>query len=249
MANTRRRNGVTQTSYSQFAHPPEVAEPIHPTYLGPQTGYDSAWSANGNFVHPDPLVDNSHDSIMAPPPASLSLSVPGAGSYASSLLYSPSSDGYQSQSNDQSPLLPSYDGSHLDTTSSWTNKLDPSLYSLSPSEPSSKSRFDNHFESEVKTKDLSAASQQAAMSHMSPKERTAHRKAIEEKSSMKRKLAEQRLSRAITSRLGGTFVPGLANQMNQAADIIERDAQTIQALEAEVKRLRGSVNDVQMKFK
>jgi hypothetical protein len=53
------------------------------------------------------------------------------------------------------------------------------------------------------------------------KVRSPHRKAIEEKSSMKRKQAEQRLSQIITRRLGGTFVPGLANQLNHAAELLE----------------------------
>lgn len=54
-----------------------------------------------------------------------------------------------------------------------------------------------------------------------PKQRSAHRKAIEEKSSVKRKKAEHRLVTAISTRLGGTFVPGLANQLNQAAELLE----------------------------
>jgi hypothetical protein len=53
------------------------------------------------------------------------------------------------------------------------------------------------------------------------KPRSAHRKAIEEKSSIKRKNAEHRLVTAISNRLGGTFVPGLANQLNQAAELLE----------------------------
>ena len=53
------------------------------------------------------------------------------------------------------------------------------------------------------------------------KVRSAHRRAIEEKSSVKRKTAEHRLSNAISVRLGGTFVPGLANQLNQAAELLE----------------------------
>jgi len=197
-------------------------------------------------VHTDPIIDNSHDTMMAPAPTSLSLTVPGNNYNANTLLYSPSSDGY-SQPLQDSLMLPSYDGSQLGDGGDWSGKIDPTLYSsMSPSEATSKHRFNPFPEGEVKTKDLSASSQAAAMSHMSPKERTAHRKAIEEKSSMKRKLAEQRLSRAITSRLKGTFVPGLANQMNRAAEIIERDAERIEALEAEVVRLR---NDVQMKYR
>jgi len=250
----RRPAGVNQTS----TYPTEVAQPAHNFLSIPQANYDqSSWSS-GNFVHPDPAVDNSYDSVMAPPPATLTLTVPGNGSYtANSLLYSPSSDGYPQSHSQEQYTLPNYGSTFMDDNSSnnndfnkeWPVKTDPALYNstLSPSETSPKSTFD----AEVKIKGMSPSPQPAATSNMSPRQRAAHRKAIEEKSSMKRKQAEQRLSRAITSRLGGTFVPGLANQMNQAADIIERDSKTIQALEAELHRLRKSGNlhaDVQMKY-
>lgn len=254
MANRRRPMGVKQTQFHQpTGQASEIAQPIHNTYglSAPQASYESsAWIPNGSFVHTDPAVDNSHDSVMAPPPTSLSLSVPGNGMYPSNMLYSPSSDGYPQSQDAYS--LPSYSSSILDAsnTNDWS-KLDPALYSanLSPSEPSPLPRFDSVPEPEVKFKASSPAPHLVSTSNMSSKERQAHRKAIEEKSSMKRKNAEQRLSRAITTRLGGTFVPGLANQMNQAADIIERDFQVIQALEAEVARLRKSGNaDVQLKY-
>lgn len=196
---------------------------------------------SGNFVHPDPSADN--DSVMAPPPTTLSLPVPPTNNYNANtresrallllfgavanhllVLYSPSSDG-MSQSFNQ---LPSYGSSLLDggnASNDWT-KIDPNLYNpgLSPSEPSPQLQFEklDSEDSEVKIKDLSAHhSHHSVTTNMNPRQRQAHRKAIEEKSSLKRKLAEQRLSKAVTSRLGGTFVPGLANQMNQAADIIE----------------------------
>jgi len=77
--------------------------------------------------------------------------------------------------------------------------------------------------------------------HSPTKVRSAHRKAIEEKSSIKRKNAEQRLSHAITARLGGTFVPGLANQLNQAAELLELDDAKIRRLEEENRVLRSRV--------
>lgn len=204
----------------------------------------------GSFVHPDPVVDNDPDTVMAPPPTSLSLTVPGNGAYPN-MLYSPSSDGYP-QSQDQQ-YLPSYTNSFLDHNSAndFSAKIDPSLYpgSFSPSEPSPLSRFDKGIDSEVKTKDPLSPSQHISTSTMSPKERQAHRKAIEEKSSLKRKNAEQRLSRAITARLGGTFVPGLANQMNQAAEIIESDAIRIKALEDEINRLNKITGNADAHFK
>jgi len=262
MANRRRNAGVTQTAtYHHGSHPSEIAQPAHNAFHSiPQANYEQSSWTSGNFVHPDPAADNSYDSVMAPPPATLTLTVPGNGSYtANSLLYSPSSDGYPQSQGQEQYSLPSYGGSLLDggNNNGWPVKLDPALSplynsKLSPSEPSPKAHFDSSYDAEVKIKDMSPSpQQQAATSNMSPKQRAAHRKAIEEKSSMKRKLAEQRLSRAITNRLGGTFVPGLANQMNQAADIIERDSRTIQMLEAELSRLRkgGNLNaDVQMKY-
>jgi len=255
MATTRRRHGVTQQTQSQY--PVEVAQPIHNSYLSVPQSYDNnSWAASGNFVHADPLMDNSPDSIMAPPPTTLSLTVPNNSYTANSLLYSPSSDGYSQGQVQEQFMLPSYGSSFMDgnngNNSDWSKNLDPALYggAMSPSESSPKPKFENETtpESEVKIKDLSIHSHSSPTTNMTPRQRAAHRKAIEEKSSMKRKLAEQRLSKAVTTRLGGTFVPGLANQMNQAADIIERDAQTIQALEAELNRLRKSNSDVQMKY-
>lgn len=248
MATSRRRlNGVTQTQFHQ-PHPAEVAQPVHSNFL-PLSSYEQSWSSPGNFVHPDPAVDNSHDTIMAPPPATLTLSVPANSSY-NSLLYSPGSDHY---SHSQDSFMPPSYGSSIMEGNDWSStKLDPALYSagLTPSPKLQSEKLENNSEPEVKIKDMSPSSLHVSTSSMSPKQRAAHRKAIEEKSSMKRKLAEQRLSKAVTSRLGGTFVPGLANQMNQAADIIEKDARTIQALEAEIHRLRKSCNpDVQMKYR
>jgi hypothetical protein len=177
------------------------------------------------------------------PPTTLSLTVPGNGSYSTGnrkhisfsfafvrltyfvlALYSPSSDGYYDTRSQDSSLLPSYGNSVL-AGSEWSTKIDPTLNSpnLNTLEPSIKpppEEFEERPESEVKIKDFTS-SHHASTANMSPKQRAAHRKAIEEKSSLKRKHAEQRLSKAVTARLGGTFVPGLANQMNQAAEIIE----------------------------
>jgi len=251
MANSRRRihQGVNQTQT-----PAEVAQPVHSNFHT-LTSYEQSWPSSGNFVHPDPAVDNSHDSIMAPPPATLTLSVP-ANTY-NSLLYSPGSDYYphSQDSFKDSYMPPSYGSSMMDGNDWKSTKLDPSLYSagLSPSPQPQFEKYekfdklDSQSEAEVKVNDLS---HHVSTSGMTKNQRAAHRKAIEEKSSMKRKLAEQRLSKAVTSRLGGTFVPGLANQMNQAADIIEKDGRIIQALEAELNRLRKSGNpDVQMKYR
>jgi len=81
------------------------------------------------------------------------------------------------------------------------------------------------------------------------KVRSPHRKAIEEKSSMKRKQAEQRLSQIITRRLGGTFVPGLANQLNHAAELLEKDDKKIRDLEEENRRLRQHYQEVDVKVR
>jgi len=75
------------------------------------------------------------------------------------------------------------------------------------------------------------------------KVRSAHRRAIEEKSSVKRKNAEHRLSNAISVRLGGTFVPGLANQLNQAAELLEQDDSKIRQLEDENRMLRARLQN------
>jgi len=75
------------------------------------------------------------------------------------------------------------------------------------------------------------------------KVRSAHRRAIEEKSSVKRKNAEHRLSNAISVRLGGTFVPGLANQLNQAAELLEQDESKIRQLEDENRMLRARLQN------
>jgi len=257
MTNNRRRGNHTQ--YHQGSLSAEVAQPVHDTFLS--VPYEQ-W----NFA-------NSHDSMMAPPPTTLSLTVPGDASDAnymnnpSHMLYSPASDGFsQSQLSDSYPL-PSYGNSLMDDhADNVFPKLDPALQSasLSPSE-TMKTQFEGNEKTErfgsigreVKTKYLSPSATQSSHSstssnvNMSPKQRAVHRKQIEEKSSLKRKQAEHRLSRAISSRLNGTFIPGLANQLNQAADIIEKDTQTILSLEAEIKQLRAQTAnaDVQRKFR
>jgi hypothetical protein len=82
-----------------------------------------------------------------------------------------------------------------------------------------------------------------------PKARSAHRKAIEEKSSIKRKNAEHRLSQAITNRLGGTFIPGLANQLNQAAELLEQDGERLRKLEEENRILRSRISGTPIDIK
>lgn len=146
-----------------------------------------------------------------------------------STTYSPLTDGISPQQSSQEPfVLPSYGRSVISNNNNdWQPKsLDPTMFQMdyNTTDTMRKEQFQSSSPIGAETGKMMLdfpSSPTISTTHMTAKQRTAHRKAIEEKSSLKRKNAEQRLSRAITTRLGGTFVPGLANQMTQAAEIIE----------------------------
>jgi len=140
-------------------------------------------------------------------------------------------------------MLPSYNSANIDgsTVNNWKTRI-PDDVGVAPGSIFPPQRADQL--SPIKDDEdqmMLDSNSPPDYHHNGNKPRSAHRKAIEEKSSQKRKNAEQRLSTIITRRLGGTFVPGLANQLNHAADMLHKDERRIAMLEEENQRLRQQI--------